>query len=287
MYRQISTNGLRILGKGKSGTVYQAANGKAVKIYRKDFGEAEVLKEFQAAVLMEDYRIPANKVYEIVKSGDSFGIVFEFVQGVSLLNCVFNEPSKLDYYAAIYSRALRELHNVVVEQDYGLSVRHVFEEKIESISAFDRDEYDVIKMTLHMIPDRLNLVHMDATPANLLIRSDGSYSWVDLESCGTGHPVYDLQKLFCPDFIENLPGFHPGVARILRNLWECVNRNYFSEIDKNRMPAIHRGIRFLSFLSLLYIMQREMRESPFLSEQTAYLKDAVWQDLMGGLDYNW
>ena len=43
-----------------------------------------------------------------------------------------------------------------------------------------------------------------------LLLLDGSCAWIDLEACGTGHPAFSIQALYCPDFIRMLPGESAG-----------------------------------------------------------------------------
>ena len=52
-----------------------------------------------------------------------------------------------------------------------------------------------------------------------LLLLDGSCAWIDLEACGTGHPAFSIQALYCPDFLGMLPGIAPHDAEILRRFW--------------------------------------------------------------------
>lgn len=302
-YRQISIAGLTVLGIGKSGVVYRTGNGKMVKIYRAGFTESDMLREFQTAALMEQAGVPSMRPFEIVRCGEAFGIIYEELQGTSMLDSIFREPDKLETYAAVYGRALKTIHGAFADQDYGLSVKPLFEEKVRQTRLFSSPERARILRELERIPERLSLVHLDPTPANLLLRPDGSFAWIDLESAGTGHPVFAFQKIYFPAFVEKLPGMSSGVVRIFRQLWKDLFRNYFDDIHSAQLPGIKRSIRFLTFLNLLCSIQHftghptsgstggfaggSMGYSLNLREGTDMLKRTVFQDIIVGLDFDW
>ena len=288
-YREISTEGLEVLGKGKSGVVYRIGDGKAVKIYRTGFGEADVLREFHVAVMMEQGGVPSMHPYEIVRCADAFGIIYEEVQGVSLLSCILRNPGQTDTYAAIYSSALKAIHQVSADCDYGLSVKPAFEEKVRNTTCFSSNERAYLLQVLNRIPERLDLVNTDSMPANLLLRPDGSFVWIDLEDAGTGHPVFALQKIYLLALLEdfpNVPDISGNGARIFSSLWNSLFQHYFKDTPDTQLPGIKRSIRLLTCLSLLYDIQR-IPFSPPVRSQTDMLKGMIYQALRAGLDFNW
>lgn len=287
LFRQISMDGLKLLGSGKSGDVYAFDQGRIVKLYRDGRGEYEVLKEFLAAVLMEQKGMKAMKPYEVVKCGEAFGIIYERLTGISLKDRIYQEPERAGEYGAYCARVMRENHSVLLDEDYGLSVRYEFVRWAESIRIFTPAECSVVKTAIHEIPDRLCLLHMDPTPENLLLLLDGSCAWIDLEACGTGHPAFSIQALYCPDFLGMLPGIAPHDAEILRRFWKSFIQQYFEKAERVRMSGILRGIHFLAHLRFLHDFQAISGDTPLFERQAGFLKQMLFRDIIGGMDFNW
>lgn len=286
-YRQISTEGLQPLGRGKSGTVYRVDDDKVVKIYHDGRGELEVLRECLAARLMEEAGIRAMRLFEVVRSGEAFGLVYERLEGVSFRQLLFREPERVDEIAALYARFVREGHRVVLSQDEGLSVRPTFERWAQSVCVFSSEERSAMNRVLSQIPDRPCLLHMDPSPENLLLLADGSPAWIDLEQCGTGHPAFSLQALYFPDAVDTIPGVSPDEARVLRHFWRSFARSYFADVDQSRMEPIKRGIKVLAVLRSLGSFQDMVGDTPFFRAQASVLTKGLLDDMAQGLDYAW
>lgn len=286
-YRQISTEGLQPLGRGKSGTVYRLDDDKVVKIYHDGRGELEVLRECLVARLMEEAGIRAMRLFEVVKSGESFGLVYERLEGASFRQLLFRETGRIDEIAALYARFVRAGHLVVLSQEEGLSVRPTFERWAQSICAFSNEERSAVYWALSQIPDRLYLLHMDPSPENLLLLADGSPAWIDLEQCGTGHPAFSLQALYFPDAVDTIPGVSPDEARVLRRFWHAFARSYFVGVDQSRMEPIKRGIKVLAVLRALGSLQDMMGDTPLFRAQASVLTKGLLHDMAQGLDYAW
>ena len=286
-YRQISTEGLRPLGRGKSGTVYRVDDHKVVKIYHDGRGELEVLRECLAARLMEEAGIRASRFFEVVKSGEAFGLVYERLEGPSFRQLLFRETGRVDEIAAFYARFVREGHLVVLGEDEGLSVRPTFERWAQSICVFSNEERSAMQRALSQIPDRLCLLHMDPSLENLLLLADGSPAWIDLEQCGTGHPTFSLQALYFPDAVDTIPGVSPDEARVLRHFWHSFARSYFADVDQSRMEPIKRGIKVLAVLRAIGSLQKMLGDTPFFRTQASVLAKGLLRDIAQGLDYSW
>ncbi|MDO4805971.1 MAG: phosphotransferase [Coriobacteriales bacterium] len=286
-YRQISTEGLKPLGRGKSGTVYWVDDDKVVKIYHDGRSELEVLREYLTARLMEEANVRAMRIFEVVKSGDAFGLVCERLEGVSFRQLLFSETARIDKIAALYAHFMREGHLAVLGQDEGVSVRPTFERWTNSIRVFSREDRDALQRSLSHIPNRLCLLHMDPTPENLLLLADGSLAWIDLESCGTGHPAFSLQALYFPDDVDTIPGVSLDEARVLRRFWHSFARNYFVGFDQSRMGSIIRGIKVLAVLRSLGFLQDKVGDTPLFRAQASALTKGLFCDIAQGLDYDW
>lgn len=286
-YRQISTEGLQPLGRGKSGTVYCLDDDKVVKIYHDGRGELEVLRECLAARLMEEAGIRVMRFFEVVKSGDAFGLVYERLEGTSFRRLLFREAGKIDEIAAFYARFVREGHLVALSQDEGLSVRPTFERWVQGISVFSDEERGAMGWVLSRIPDRPCLLHMDPSPENLLLLADGSPCWIDLEQCGTGHPAFSLQALYFPDAVDTVPGVSRDEARVLRQFWHSFARAYFADVDQSRMEPIKRGIKVLAVLRAIGTLQEMLGDTPFFRAQASVLAKGLLRDIVQGLDYAW
>ena len=267
--------------------MYRVDDDKVVKIYHDGRGELEVLREYLAARLMEEANVRAMRIFEVVRSGEAFGLVCERLEGVSFRQLLFGETARTDEIAALYARFMSDGHLVVLSEDEGLSVRPTFERWADGIGVFSGEERDAMRGVLSQIPDRPCLLHMDPSPENLMLLADGSPAWIDLESCGTGHPAFSLQALYFPDAVDTIPGVTLDEARVLRQFWHAFARSYFAGVDPSRMGPIMRGIKVLAVLRSIGSLQDMLGDTPIFRAQAPMLTKGLLSDISQGLDYAW
>ena len=87
-YREIDVSGCEKLGEGANGTVYILDSETIVKVYKKPVMD-DIKKERYLAKTAFSHGIPTAISFDIVKIGNTFGTVFEFLNATSLSRLYF------------------------------------------------------------------------------------------------------------------------------------------------------------------------------------------------------
>ena len=139
---------------------------------------------------------------------------------------------------------------------------------------------------LSEIPERNSLLHMDPKPENLIISQDEKPVWIDFEGCGTGHPIFALQEIYCPEFISFLPGINEEDARGIKKIWDIFVEVYFSD-KKERIPEIIRGIRLLANINYLYRHWIMSGVNTFYKRIASIMKAEILEEIKTEIDFDW
>jgi aminoglycoside phosphotransferase len=80
---------------GRTAEVYPFDNGKVLKLFFPTIPQLWIDKEVDTGRYIQDAQLPVPKVYEKVKLNDREGMVYERIEGPSLLNELAKKPWKV------------------------------------------------------------------------------------------------------------------------------------------------------------------------------------------------
>lgn len=78
-----------MLGVGNTAEVFEYGEGKVCKLFFAGYPKEAVEREYRNAMEVERLGLPAPKVYETVTLDGRNGIVYEKIEGKSMLECIF------------------------------------------------------------------------------------------------------------------------------------------------------------------------------------------------------
>jgi uncharacterized protein (TIGR02172 family) len=248
--RQISVEGCELIGSGGYGKVYRIDEETIAKIYSPSISLAFVEQEratSQKAFLMG---VPTAISYDVVKCGDSYGVVYELLNAKTTAQIIAADPSRIPEISARSAMLLKELHQIVPGKDSGLPDR---KEKliawVDSISEFlTEDETEKVKGFIRGIPDRDTFLHGDYNAKNVMVR-DGEFQLIDIGDAAIGHPVFDIAGLMLAYIIlpnsrggarsdedlKSLLGFEFEYAQ---KVWGVMCATYFGLSDPQEIGAL-------------------------------------------------
>ena len=194
--REVSVDGCEMIGSGGYGKVYRIDPETIVKIYNPGISLEFVEQEratSQKAFLMG---VPTAISYDVVKCGDSYGVVYELLNAKTTAQLVNEDPSKL---AELFGRSaglLKKLHSIVPGKDSGLPDRKSkMLEWVDSLAnLITEEEAGKIKAFISSIPDRDTFLHGDYNAKNVMVQ-DGEFLLIDIGDAAVGHPVFDIAGL--------------------------------------------------------------------------------------------
>ena len=190
---------------------------------------AQAQNVFDAYLLAHDAGAGTPRPLEVVRAEDGFGVVVEYVPGLSLpAHIAFGSYSPQEAGEAL-GLLLRRLHGLSCAK--GRDVRADFVRYARSLATrLPSHIADRLVALVDGIPEATCLLHGDAHLFNVVVK-EGEPCLIDLELCGHGHPVFDLAitrtRLLLNDNAFNRHA-EPGGRLVSQVVWESCFRTYYS-----------------------------------------------------------
>ena len=192
-YRFVSVEGCRVLGHGSHGTIYQIGEDTIVKVYR-DHSALEVIEnERQYARNAFVNGIPTAIAYDVVKTEQGFGVIFEMISGMTLGQYLAKHQEQVEEYGLRFAELLHTLHTTYADPELYADFHDVYLERFERAKTFLRDdEVEKLKQIVCAIPRGTGMVHGDYHPNNVMIDSTGELMLIDMADISRGNGFFDL-----------------------------------------------------------------------------------------------
>ncbi len=194
--REISVDGCELIGEGGNGAVYRLDNETIVKVYKSKIGIEGIDREREYARSAFMSGIPSVIAYDMVKVGDSYGVVFELLNSDTLGHAMKNNPEKLVEYTDQYVDLAKTLHSTEMPDGSIERVQDVYHRHIDNLTQWCSDEEIAI---MHSITDEIpkvnTVVHGDFHPGNIMIHND-ELVLIDMPGISMGPPICDLVATF-------------------------------------------------------------------------------------------
>ena len=239
--KKISIQGLKPIAYSVSGELYQLKNGMMVKVFDphvpRDAVEQEMRYEKKAFI----NGVPTAISFSMVQIGeDRYGIVVENIHGVQLSECIRNNPDKLEQYAVMFADFVKELHNIRIHPDDLPDIKKRYLFFIDNIlDIVDREALGRLSYFVKAVSDTDTFVHGNINMNNVFVSGDDLIV-MDLDGCGYGHPVFDLQEIYASLVAMEIddPGFcekHYGIAgKDCVKIWKAFIHRYLGD-ENNEM----------------------------------------------------
>jgi len=189
--------GTEIVGSGRSGTVYSFGASKVVKIFDKDYPLSLIVHEQKKAQAAYTLGVPSPKTFGIVRTGESYGIMFE-----SYSECkTFEEALEYDFgsYKSLireFIKGVRHLHTIPVSGGILSDVREPLYQYADKVSAiYESEQIEMILSILRHIPDRNTFLQFDCHIDNCFVTDNGPV-FFDFIFGGYGHAIFDLYAMY-------------------------------------------------------------------------------------------
>lgn len=197
--RAISIESLEQLGYGGTCTVFALDGGSALKAFRADMPERNVMGEWARASAAWKAGVPSAEPRELVEiSGEGFGmgIVFERMAGSTLAQQVETGELPVEDCARMLGELLARLHEVCVDPTAFEDQRTVFSGYARrlaepGIDILSQEEAGQLAALYEALPQVTSFVHGDYHAGNVMRNASGELALIDLEGAGCGHPLLD------------------------------------------------------------------------------------------------
>jgi len=225
------------LGQGREAEVYRYGEGQVVKLFFAHTPLNVIEHEFKMASTIQDSELPMAKAYATVQVNGRGGIVYELLEGPTLLHVLLEDHSKAAWIGEISARLHARVHRC--RKEHLPSQKEAYEKKIRAVK-LDSGLKDKALRLLEQLPDSQEVCHGDFHPDNVLLTAQGAYviDWINAKS---GHRAADfvlsalmLKIAELPDHIPNAGQFHLARA----SLYKSYTQSYLKELPISKEEVI-------------------------------------------------
>lgn len=224
----------KIIGQGITADVHLWEDEKVVKLFSKDTPKLSVEFEFDInSKIYESSKekgITMPKPFQIVEVKDRIGIIFERIQGRTMLEEMSNKPWKIKFFA----KKLADLHHGI-HQCVNSSLNPY---KLDIQSEIDKALFlseKVKKKLLEMVAeleDSNVICHGDFHPDNIMLSNKGPII-IDWTNARRGNKILDVARTLIMIKYSNTPPDKPFIIRaVLKQLRNTLYKEYIKHYLK-------------------------------------------------------
>ena len=269
--RDISIESLEQLGYGGTCTVFALDADVALKAFRADMPEKNVMGEWARARAAWEAGVPSAEPRELVEvSGEGFGlgIVFERMAGSTLAQQVEADELPVEDCARMLGELLARLHEVRVDPAAFEDQRSVFagyarklaEPGIDVLSQIEAGQLAALYEAL---PQVTSFVHGDFHAGNVMRSASGELALIDLEGAGCGHPLLDWSGTW--QAYDLIPSLDPGCcakyvgvsADKALAMLDPMLRAYLGTDDEGQLARWHRLMEAFGYAKYACMIARD------------------------------
>jgi hypothetical protein len=221
---------LKKIGAGRTATIFRYGQDQVVKLFKSTFPQTAINEEFEIGRSLNLSGISIPTTYELIEVDDTKGILFDFVEGRSMLQNLASKP----WLVLRYAKKMANVHFNIHRADYKGSkfvkpLSQSIADKISRVNLLTSEEKTAILSYLSGLPDGSSLCHGDFHPDNIIMSKDRLVT-VDWITARIGNPIADVARTWVLLTMGTLPEDKSKIeellAKHLRN-WFC--RTYLKE----------------------------------------------------------
>lgn len=258
--RNMSVNGLEVIGKGATGTVYRMDNETIIKVFNENVGLNLINNEGKKAKAAFIFGVPTAISYDTVKVGNCYGVIYELLNAKDLLTIIRNDKEHIEEHVKNFALKIKSMHQIEVDDTFN-DIKQGTIDYLGSLEGLicSADEVKKIRAVIGNIPGRNTFIHGDAHIGNVMVQN-GEYMFIDLSSSGKGHPILDLVSM-CSCF--KLTQSQSQEAREAREItrgfslseieliWNTFLKTYLGTNDENYLKKAEEQILAVTYSRII------------------------------------
>lgn len=218
-----------LIGKGNTADVFDIGNNKVVKLFQLDYPKNSVEKEFKNSKQINKCNIPTVEGYELIEYEGRYGILYDKIDGVSMLDLLL-KTQDLEKYTKILANLHKKINSHKTKLDSRL--KSILKKNIEGTEILSMDCKAKLFSILNVLPEDNCLCHGDFHFGNI-IESQGMNYVIDYMNICQGHKFGDIARTVY--LIEMTPV--PSEANNIDNMFNMkkqVTDIYLKEMGVSR-----------------------------------------------------
>lgn len=277
--RELSIDGLEMIGQGSCGKVYRLDEETIVKVLNEGLDRGVIESEREKAQKAFINGIDTAISYDVVKVGNQIGVVYEMINADTFSSIMQKNPDKIEYYMGLYAEYLKNMHSTHFQPGALMPVKPKWYGAISYISVFTDDEKEIVKEMIDAVEDRDTFVHGDYNMGNVLYQNDKPIL-IDMADISVGHPIFDLAGVYLgfvllpqliPDeYFKALTGFTKAEKVVM---WNKLCEVYFGAKTEEERAEYEKQLK--PFAAFRVIVKASLGISAFSDEMVQYCKKVV------------
>jgi aminoglycoside phosphotransferase (APT) family kinase protein len=239
---------------GRTAEIYAYGEGKVLKLFFSTTPQSWIEKEIAIGRYIQEAQLPVPKVYKSAEIDNRVGIVYERIEGLSLLNELATKPWNVVRYGRLLAKLHVQIHTVQAPRNIETQ-REWATGGIPASEKLSKDMKASVLKLLDILPDGNTLCHGDFHPGNIIITPNGPViiDWMtvskgvvsgDVARTATileaakapeGTPLRWLlervRKLFLTTYLKTYQQFCPDIKKSLTSWQSVMAANFLSDVS--------------------------------------------------------
>ena len=264
--REISLEGLDVIGGGAFSTVYRLDPETIVKVFTHHtatLSGAEKDRRISREVFLHD--IPTAIAYDVVKAGENYGLVYEMIDADTLAGTLLKHTERLEELSIKTARLFRRLHTTEFERGVFPDARnrlHSIVQRVHDGEFITVEDKALFDEAIDRIPYRNTFVQTDFHPKNIMVSGD-DLILIDVGDAGLGHPIIDFLFSYtqfvllageCAEYGSDIHERITGLdSKTLGAMWDIIMLEYFGTSDSETLRGYEEIMRSYASIFLMSI----------------------------------
>lgn len=230
--------------KGGTSDVFALAENRILKLLHPRYSRAKAESELAIARAIHAAGLPIPDASELVERDGRFGIVFERIEGPSLLRLVERKPWKLFFGAKLLAELHAQIHRLTAPNQLPPQLVQL-KTWLANARDFTAEERRAAEKSLALVPGGNSICHGDFHPGNILLSSSGPII-IDWSTATRGDAFVDVARTSVLFESANLPPDSPWHTHLLLALARrLLHLTYLRRYVQLRPGSISEVRRFL------------------------------------------
>ena len=258
--RNISTEGLPLLGTGRTASVYALSDKEVLKVYLPTYPDEKILSDWEITHKVQEAGIPCAGALERVQAGDLRGMIFERVSSKTLGDIIFealrtHDRETLNKWTDYYIAQAKQLHAMTFPSGTFPDIKEQYLNKLKKAEGvlISEESSALLAAALRELPDSNHFLHGDLNPTNMLLPEENGLL-IDVGDAAQGDPLFDFCYLLSIKYFFNriLPDLTMRTFAVpgeeADHFCEMVLRKYYADADEVQFHDIERRAGILGVL---------------------------------------
>lgn len=226
-----------LIGQGRTAEIFLNDNNKIVKLFRQEISQNVVNLEYEINNHIERSGIPVPQTFQLIKINDRFGIVYEYIDGYSMLTKILIKPWTIISEAKRLTDLHLKIHSFT--SDELPSQREKLIMDISKADLLTDNKKEIIIKYLKGLKDDKKICHGDLHPDNILIANNKPII-IDWLTSSRGNPEADVVRT---SLLIKKGSAPPGTSKYMK-LFIGIIRNVFYSVYIKRYIRKSRITKF-------------------------------------------